>query len=1466
MLEKKQTLSEKLLSPDQHFTVAKEYSQIEINQNKEIYPNYINLNDVNVCEEGVIQSNYDKLPHYASAYLVQNNSQILINGVTDPGTGQVGYAQLRDLNTYQEVQMKILDVEHHDLQGQNIGRQLIQFNVSPCKEFLLYSIQQTRKQKYALQICIHKIDDFFAGKPPSVKIIKEGENGLFKNVIFGPKDNILFSQQQNAYGVEKNAIKSCVIFKCNYKDNQNKETQIFDIQDWWKNVPKREVGSDKPMTYISPDGVFRCLIGYPDFELSNYFYDNCLFATYLKETRTLIFEEDSLKVKKDIDHVIYFSPETEYLGYDSKFNLFQIINSYGMTTMKIGELKTPEGYKFQSSKPILLQNSIIMNAKHQTRNTGAVLVYDKLRFNLINQYEMKEFYKESQNFIFYDKGVLKYLSNESKKFLHLNLYNSRFYKEDDLVFQQTNYFKTENNIIAYRWDNQHIVYDLEQKMKLVTLPSQLHYEMSLFLKLGTSFYLIGTNRKDLFLIQQDDTSIYHQLTIDGGKFNADNIQIISISNSDIRLIGLSSDNFIQVLNINLKEFTAQIEKLNYFEGIIKKFKYNEPLQAFKNDQTGQILIIISANQILYAYDFHQKQHRQVEIDDKLINITISWNDNAIFGLVDNKKSVKAYDLQTLESFPKLSYISKDDIQRITMAKDYLLLYLSGDGLFELLEIKNNSFTQKRIRTLIIPEETLKHFPRNTQIIRSQYDGSLQYFKLSTEDQGTYQLNTWIQKCDPLKTNQTSNCCNLDYPLLQLDHLPNAKYVLINKNNGMSFYHDQRDKRIGYVSSYFNTDEVVKIKESKLKNNDTLLTELINIDPYLKFYPGIGNILNQMALRPIILEFISKKLSLMDKSETPIILMKSEINGKSPIDIACEKNQLKSIGILLELLTKYQNDHGFNYLIDQRLVYFIKKGLDLTEYFDSFLPKLTIISENYPTEHQDEDEYILGVNDLPRPSDINEKYDEIFGQVLVNSTSDGLASIEYFLINLPDTLTKNPKNLMIALSESENIEYFENLTIQTIIKFKWNQYTKNYFQNQFFIFLVFVVSFVLEIYQSISFGKTQALPTEEERLQGIEFYPDTRNLVIMIINKTICSSVLLYFFYYEVRQASKQVGYFKELWNLFDFSLIASYTILNIVEYTTGDKNAIIIMDIVVVLLSFLKVNFFLRIYDGFSFLVSMMSSVFKDIQYFILFFLVFIFQFGLIFVILFSAQRIEEYDGIGTVGYFLMIFRISSGDFAVDNFKDQGSTFLVGLSWTIWVIAVLILNIVFMNFIIAVISESYEKVMQKLVAESYKVKANMIVERELLLNPNDEEERRFYFPQYMILRRPIETSDGDSGEWQGFIKDLKYTIRTSAQKSKTEVIQNVIPIQNKIEILGKNSASQQETMICVQTQIELLQKQILDQNSKIDTLINKQNLPAIGKDDIVNLNQKVETLSLKMEGYDKSLEQISANILKLLEK
>jgi len=51
-------------------------------------------------------------------------------------------------------------------------------------------------------------------------------------------------------------------------------------------------------------------------------------------------------------------------------------------------------------------------------------------------------------------------------------------------------------------------------------------------------------------------------------------------------------------------------------------------------------------------------------------------------------------------------------------------------------------------------------------------------------------------------------------------------------------------------------------------------------------------------------------------------------------------------------------------------------LDLTEYFESDLPKFQILTDNFEQVHSDGEEYILGINDLERPLQIYDKYDLI----------------------------------------------------------------------------------------------------------------------------------------------------------------------------------------------------------------------------------------------------------------------------------------------------------------------------------------------------------------------------------------------------------------------------------------------------------------------------------------------------------
>ena len=78
--------------------------------------------------------------------------------------------------------------------------------------------------------------------------------------------------------------------------------------------------------------------------------------------------------------------------------------------------------------------------------------------------------------------------------------------------------------------------------------------------------------------------------------------------------------------------------------------------------------------------------------------------------------------------------------------------------------------------------------------------------------------------------------------------------------------------------------------------------------------------------------------------------------------------------------------------------------------------------------------------------------------------------------------------------------------------------------------------------------------------------------------------------------------------------------------------------------------------------------------------------------------------------------------------------------------------------------------MQKSIAQGFKVKAKMIAERELFLNA-EEIENPSYFPKYLILRRASQQKGNELVEWEGFIKDLKVSMKQNQTKIKEQMDQ-----------------------------------------------------------------------------------------------
>ena len=107
------------------------------------------------------------------------------------------------------------------------------------------------------------------------------------------------------------------------------------------------------------------------------------------------------------------------------------------------------------------------------------------------------------------------------------------------------------------------------------------------------------------------------------------------------------------------------------------------------------------------------------------------------------------------------------------------------------------------------------------------------------------------------------------------------------------------------------------------------------------------------------------------------------------------------------MEKFYDGPEFNFIIDPHLTSFIQKGINLTEYFSSKMPIQQISKKDFPNIHSDS-------NELIKPADYStikealSHYDDVLGKHLeVDEDSEQMNPIEYYLINIPVTLTGHP---------------------------------------------------------------------------------------------------------------------------------------------------------------------------------------------------------------------------------------------------------------------------------------------------------------------------------------------------------------------------------------------------------------------------------------------------------------------------
>lgn len=180
-------------------------------------------------------------------------------------------------------------------------------------------------------------------------------------------------------------------------------------------------------------------------------------------------------------------------------------------------------------------------------------------------------------------------------------------------------------------------------------------------------------------------------------------------------------------------------------------------------------------------------------------------------------------------------------------------------------------------------------------------------------------------------------------------------------------------------------------------------------------------------------------------------------------------------------------------------------------------------------------------------------------------------------------------------------------------------------------------------------------------------------------------------------------------------MISSY--VNIKHQFTAGKFDIDkkIYFIIVVILSLYRMFLYMRFFKPLSYLFTMFSYVLIDIRAFFLFYFILILMLSQVTAI---CEGMPKYERAGEYKYltnfsakFISTIRLSLGDFdfggaATDGMSDSRAK----LFFFVWCLMVVLTNLIFLNFIIAEVCNSYQKVLDTIDMQMEKERLSLVQE------------------------------------------------------------------------------------------------------------------------------------------------------------
>jgi hypothetical protein len=416
--------------------------------------------------------------------------------------------------------------------------------------------------------------------------------------------------------------------------------------------------------------------------------------------------------------------------------------------------------------------------------------------------------------------------------------------------------------------------------------------------------------------------------------------------------------------------------------------------------------------------------------------------------------------------------------------------------------------------------------------------------------------------------------------------------------------------------------------------------------------------------------------------------------------------------------------------------------------------------------------------------------------------------------------------------------FDGPVLQVIVQSKWQQVCKLMYLTKFVAYIGYILSFTVLCLTLDLVDESSGSAAITTSASGSN--DTTGDTLMSWLSPTLWAIVAVntgLVLFYELRQALSDGvhNYLKDPWNYLDLAAALLVAVsLYLMRASTGGSDEVYA---VAGFLCWFKVLFFLRGLDQTAFLVSMLSAIVLDTTPFLVVLLVLMIGFAFAFFMLQRGQKQNDSLFVSFPGSSLAVFDMGiMGDFDVDVFRLAPNWF-IGVP--LFVTFIVMVPIVMLNSLIAIMSDTFERVQQNTTAASRQERAKIILELEALLYPQltaggDKSSiiqqvlcvllsRKFgtTSPPFLHVLEPKNRDSEDGGEWQGRIRVL-FTKFDKAERAQQQLDATV---KTQAAAVNEQVAAVNEQVAAVQTKMDQMQadteKQATTAQSKMQTMEDK---------------------------------------------